>query len=220
MSAKHVAVVLSGCGHLDGSEIHEATLTLLALSKAGATYQGVAPDRDQLHVVDHSLGEVDESAKPRNILKEASRIVRGNIIAIDKANIEDYDAVIFPGGFGAAKNLFDFAVKGDASFTVQKDIIQFVEKAKAANIPMGFICVAPVMMAKLFNSPELTIGNSPDIAGVLESLGAKHQNKKVDEICIDEKNKIVTTPAYMLGENIYDVSKGINKLVNQVLEMC
>lgn len=220
MSSKHIAIVLSGCGHLDGSEIHEATLTLLALSKAGATYQGVAPNRNQLHVVDHTKGEVDASAEPRNILKEASRIVRGSIIDINNANIEDYDAVIFPGGFGAAKNLFDFAVKGDASFTVQDDVVQFVKKAKAANLPIGFICVAPVMMPKLFENPELTIGDNDDIASVIESLGATHHKKPVDEICIDKKNKVVSTPAYMLGENIYDVSKGIDKLVKQVLDMC
>jgi enhancing lycopene biosynthesis protein 2 len=218
--SKNIAVVLSGCGHLDGSEIHEAILTLLAISKSGATYQGLAPNRNQSHVVNHVTQEVDESSQSRNIMLESARLVRGDIIAIDQANIKNYDAVIFPGGFGAAKNLFDFAVKGDASFTVQQDVIDFVDKAKEAGKPMGFICVSPVMMPKLFNKVKMTIGTDEGVIGIVESLGAKHHMKNVDEICIDEKNKLVSTPAYMLGENIYDVSKGIDKLVNEVLKMC
>ena len=218
--AKKIGVVLSGCGHLDGSEIHESVATMLAINSRGATYEGIAPNRAQHHVVNHKTGEPDNTAAERNVLEEAARVARGDIIDLADANADDYDAIIFPGGFGAAKNLFDFALKGDTSYRIYDDVWQFIQQAREAGKPMGFICVAPVMMPRIFEGVNLTIGNDKNVAGVLESVGGHHHDKKVDEICVDHHYKVVSTPAYMLGPNVYEVSRGIDKLVAQVLDFC
>ncbi|MCF6808513.1 isoprenoid biosynthesis glyoxalase ElbB [Thiotrichales bacterium 19S9-12] len=218
MSEKKVGIILSGCGFLDGAEIQESVLTLLALSRAGVSYEGLAPDRNQHHVVNHRTQQ--ESNETRNILDESARIMRGNIKAIDQADINDYDALIFPGGFGVAKNLCDFAIKGDESFTVDEEILTFAKKAYQIGKPMGFICISPVMMADICGAKvNLTIGSDLDTAKVVEAKGAKHHITEVDGICLDKDRKVVSTPAYMIGQNPYEVSLGIEKLVKAVLEL-
>ncbi|MCF6764822.1 isoprenoid biosynthesis glyoxalase ElbB [Thiotrichales bacterium 19S3-7] len=217
--SKKVAVVLSGCGHLDGAEVHESVLTLLALSREGAQYEGLAPNRLQHHVINHRTQE-EVKGDNRNILDESARIMRGNIKPLDAANLDDYDAVIFPGGFGAAKNLFDFALKGDESFKVNEDVLTFAKKAYQMGKPMGFICISPMMMVDICGANvNMTIGNDLDVAKAIEAKGAKHHLTNVDGICIDKDRKVVSTPAYMLGENPYQVSLGIDKLVKAVLEL-
>ncbi|MCF6766794.1 isoprenoid biosynthesis glyoxalase ElbB [Thiotrichales bacterium 19S11-10] len=218
MSEKKVGVILSGCGFLDGAEIQESVLTLLALSRAGVSYEGLAPDRNQNHVVNHRTQQ--ESNETRNILDESARIMRGNIKAIDQADINDYDALIFPGGFGVAKNLCDFAIKGDESFTVDEEILTFAKKAYQIGKPMGFICISPIMMADICGAKvNLTIGSDLDTAKVVEAKGAKHHITEVDGICLDKDRKVVSTPAYMIGQNPYEVSLGIEKLVKAVIEL-
>jgi len=216
---KKVGVVLAGCGVKDGSEIHEATLTLLYLDKAKADAIIMAPDCNQMDVVNHLTEEVI-SAESRNILIESARIARGNIRDIKKVSADDLDALIFPGGFGAAKNLCDFAVKGE-NFTVNPEVEKLILEMHKAKKPVGFICIAPVIAAKVLGKfhPKITIGNDESTAQVIENLGAKHINCPVDEIVVDEENNIVTTPAYMLGPSIAYVAKGIEKLVNKVLEL-
>lgn len=215
---KKVAVVLSGCGHIDGAEIHESVLTLLALSQAGVEWQCVAPNRDQHHVINHV--DQSEMSQSRNMMVEAARIARGNIVALDQANIDDYDAVIFPGGFGAAKNLFDFALKGDASYQLQTDVLAFAQKAIASVKPTGFICIAPMMIPHLFpQGVKMTIGNDAQTAQAAIANGAAHINTPVDDICIDTQHKVVSTPAYMLAKNIAEANQGIQKLVNAVIAM-
>ncbi|MBI3184361.1 MAG: isoprenoid biosynthesis glyoxalase ElbB [Myxococcales bacterium] len=218
-SSKRVGVVLAGCGFLDGAEIHEATLTLLSLDRRGATAVPMAPDIEQLHVVNHAAGE-PSAGERRNVLREAARISRGEIQDLSQAHARELDALVFPGGYGAAKNLCTFAVDGVA-LKVNPEVERLVKEMRAAQKPMGFICIAPVIAAKLLGAehPELTIGVDPDTAQALQALGAKHLERKVDDIAVDRKLKLVSTPAYMLGPSIAPVAAGIDKLVSALLEM-
>lgn len=216
---KRVGVILSGCGFLDGAEIQEATLTLLYLDRAGAKVTPIAPDVEQMHVVDHTRGQ-PASGERRNVLAEAARISRGQITEIAKVKGADLDALILPGGYGAAKNLSSFAVDGKG-LQVHKEVERLVREMADAGKPIGFICIAPVIGAKVLGSRgvRLTVGNDPETAAAIQSLGATHVNAPVDEIVVDEKNRVVSTPAYMLGPTIAPVGKGIEKLVDKVLQM-
>jgi enhancing lycopene biosynthesis protein 2 len=218
MEMKKVGVVLSGCGVYDGAEIHEATLTLYFLDQLGAKVFCMAPDVAQMHVVDHVKGEPTE--EKRNVLVESARIARGEIRDLKDAKAAELDALIFPGGFGAAKNLSDFAVKGIAC-TVHPEVARLIRTMHASKKPIGFICIAPVLAAKVLGSfsPRLTVGCDKETAAALEKLGAKHVVCRVDEVEVDTAQKIVTTPAYMLGPSIAHVAKGIEKLVHAVLKL-
>jgi len=216
---KRVGVILSGSGYLDGSEIHEATLTLLFLDKRGAKVTAMAPDVRQMHVVDHLRGEA-AGAESRNVLAEAARITRGAIVDVKSVKAEDLDALILPGGYGAAKNLCTFATEG-VKLQVNPEVERLVRDVAAAGKPLGFICIAPVIAAKVLGAKKvkLTIGNDPATAAVVNALGAIHVDTPVDQIVVDEKNKVVSTPAYMLGPTIAPVAAGIERLVGAVLEM-
>ncbi len=218
-SQKRVGVVLAGCGFLDGAEIQEATCTLLSLDRRGAKLVAAAPDVEQLHVVDHVKGAPSEGAR-RNVLAESARIVRGQITELSKLSARDLDALIFPGGFGAAKNLCTFAVEG-RNMRVLPDVERIVREMRSAGKPMGFICIAPVLAAKLLGTEKVkvTIGDDRETAAAIESWGARHVDCKVDEIVVDERLEVVSTPAYMLGPWIAPVAAGIDKLVSAVLEM-
>lgn len=214
---KKVAVVLSGCGVFDGAEIHESVLTLLRLEQQGVNYQCMAPNIDQLHVINHLKGEVAEG-ETRNVLVEAARIARGEIIDLATANPADYDALIIPGGFGAAKNLSNFAVKGPDCH-VNPDLLGFAQAIHQANKPVGLICIAPAMTPLLFGEgATCTIGTDQETAAAIEAMGGQHTNCPVDDIVIDEQKKLITTPAYMLAGSIVEAASGINKLVDEVLK--
>ena len=216
--SKRVAVVLSGCGVFDGSEIHEAVLTLLHLSQAGAQVQCFAPDIPQMHVVNHLKGEV-AAGETRNVLVEAARVVRGQIKPVTEARAEDFDALIVPGGLGAAKNLCDFAVNG-AAMTVQKDFLAFARAMHAANKPIGLICIAPTMAAAICGAgTKTTIGHDADTAAAVNATGAQHCPCEVQDTCVDREKKLVTTPAYMLAHSIAEANAGIGKLVAEVLAL-
>ncbi len=213
-----VAVILSGSGFLDGAEIQESVITMLTLDKAGAEYQCMAPDMEQMHVVNHLTGEVSEGEQ-RNVLVEAARIARMKVIDIAEANPSDYAAVIFPGGFGAAKNLSDFAIKG-ANSTVQSDVLQFARSFAATGKPMGYVCIAPAMIPHIYGAgAKLTIGSDTDTAAAITEMGGVHINCPVEEFVVDAERKIVSTPAYMLDVRISEAAVGIEKLVHKVLEM-
>ncbi len=213
-----VAVVLSGCGVFDGAEIHESVLTLLRLAEKGIDYQCLAPNIDQLHVINHLTGEISEGER-RNVLVEAARIARGEIIDLARATADDYDAVILPGGFGAAKNLSDFALKG-AACSVNPELKRFVTALHAAGKPVGLICIAPALTPLLIGQgARCTIGNEEGVAQAIEAMGGQHQNCAVEDIVVDRQNKLVTTPAYMLAGSIVEAAQGINKLVDAVVEM-
>ncbi|HRF87311.1 MAG: isoprenoid biosynthesis glyoxalase ElbB [Cellvibrionales bacterium] len=216
--SKRVAVVLSGCGVYDGAEVYEAVLTLLHLSQAGAQVQCFAPDMPQLHVVNHLTGEV-AAGETRNVLVEAARVVRGQIKPVTEARVEDFDALIVPGGFGAAKNLSDFAING-AAMTVQKDFLAFAQAMHAAKKPIGLICIAPTMAAAICGAgTKTTIGNDADTAAAVNATGAQHCPCVVQDTCIDREKKLVTTPAYMLAHSIAEANTGIGKLVAEVLAL-
>ena len=217
---KKVAVVLSGCGVFDGAEIHEAVLTLLALDRRDADITLLAPDIPQMHVVNHRTGQPAE--EKRNVLIEASRVARGEIRDLAEANIAEFDAVVFPGGFGVAKNLCDFAVNGPEC-SVNPQVERFILAAIDARKALGFICIAPALMARVAKGrnlhPRLTIGTDADTAAAIEKMGGAHLPAQVREVVVDEDLRIVSTPAYMLGRRISEVADGIDKLVEKLLQL-
>lgn len=214
---KKVAVILSGCGVYDGAEIHESVITLLRLDQRGAEVQCFAPNVAQLHVVDHYSG--DEADETRNVLVESARIARGKIKDVRELHVGDFDALIMPGGFGVAKNLSDFALSG-ASCKVQVDVLNAAQAFVKAGKPLGLICIAPALAAKIFGAGvTCTIGNDHETAATLEQMGIFHHECEVSEIVEDLPHKLVTTPAYMLAQSISQAAAGINKLVDRVLEL-
>lgn len=212
-----IGVVLSGCGFLDGSEIHESVLTLLAVSRAGAETVCAAPDGLQAETVNHALGQ--PTGETRSMLAEAARIARGKIKNLKDLKESEIDALIFPGGYGAAKNLCDFASKG-VDCGVHPEAARIAREIHAVGKPIGAICIAPALIAKIFEGKNflLTIGNDRGTVQALEKLGHRHQECGVREIAADEKNKIVTTPAYMYEASPAEVAEGVEKLVRQVIE--
>lgn len=215
---KKIGVVLSGCGVRDGSEIHEAVFTLLAIDRQGCEAVCMAPDAE-FPVTNHLT--MQECVEKRNMLVESARIARGNIRDIATVKAADLDAIIFPGGFGAAKNLCDFAMKGAAA-TVQPEVSRLLKEMAAAGKPIGAVCIAPALIAAVLGkeySPTVTIGNDAGTAAEIDKTGAKHQDCAVTELVIDEKNKLVTSPAYMLANRIIDVAEGINKCVREVIKL-
>lgn len=217
MTQKKVAVILSGCGVYDGAEIHESVITLLRLDQRGAHAQCFAPNVAQMHVINHLTGE--QMPESRNVLVESARIARGEVKDIREANVEDFDALIVPGGFGAAKNLSDFAAKG-AECTVQPDVLALAEAFAEASKPVGLMCISPAMAAKIYGPGVIcTIGNDADTAAAVDKMGATHQECEVSEIVEDTARKLVSTPAYMLAQSISEAASGINKMVDRVLEL-
>ena len=218
---KKIAVVLSGCGFLDGAEIHEAALTLLALDRAGAKIICAAPDIQQFHTVDHLAGQPVEHGS-RNVLLESARIARGDIIPLTDLKVAGVDAVIFPGGYGAAKNLCTFGIDGP-DCKIETESKRVILETLAAEKPLGVMCIAPALAAKAVENTDykltMTIGNDKGTAQAIESLGANHVDCAVDDIVVDETNKVVSTPAYMLGPSIAFVAKGIDKLVEKVINL-
>lgn len=213
---KNIAVVLAGNGVFDGSEIHEATLTLLAIKRNGAEYQCFAPDINQAHVVNHITGE--EMPETRNVLVEAARIARGNIKPLSEYSAEDYDAIIFPGGFGAAKNLCTFAFDG-ADCIVNSDVEKAIRNTVVAEKPVGALCISPVLIAKVLGDVKVTIGKDEGTAEAIETLGATHIKTTHGEIVVDEKYKVITTPCYMLDATIDQIATGAENTVKKVLEL-
>jgi len=228
MKKANIAVLLAGCGVYDGSEIHEAVLTLLAITEAGATYQCIAPDKTQYHTINHLNGEIEKTN--RNVLAEAARIARGDIKALGTINFSDYDALIIPGGFGAAKNLNQWAIAGpdgDIDTEVQAIILHFVEAKK----PIGAMCMGPTVVAKALAGTafhaKLTVGStvapSPyDIAGIsvgMESLGVQVEMKLITEISIDPALKIVSAPCYMMVADISEIRNNTKHLVDAVVRL-
>ncbi len=215
---KKVGVVLSGCGVYDGSEIHEAVITLLAIARAGAEAVCFAPDKPQTEVINHLTN--DKANEGRNVLVEAARITRGAIAPLAKANADELDALIVPGGFGAAKNLSNFAQAG-IECLVDGELRRLTRELHAQRKPVGFMCIAPAMLPKILDMPvRLTIGTDIDIAEMLEEMGAEHIPCPVNDIVVDEEHKVVTTPAYMLAARIDEAAAGIEKLVARVLDLC
>lgn len=217
MTTKKVAVILSGCGVYDGAEIHESVITLLRLDQRGAKVQCFAPDIAQLHVINHLTGE--QMPETRNVLVESARIARGEIKDVRETRVEDFDALIVPGGFGAAKNLSSFATQG-AACTVQADVLRVAEAFAEAGKPIGLMCISPAIAAKIYGPGVIcTIGTDADTAAAVTKMGGSHEECEVSEIVEDKARKLVSTPAYMLATSISEAASGINKMVDRVLEL-
>ncbi|KAF0220504.1 MAG: isoprenoid biosynthesis protein with amidotransferase-like [Geobacteraceae bacterium] len=215
---KKIGVVLSGCGVYDGSEIHEAVFTLLAIDKNGAEAVCTAPDME-LSEVDHLSGEA--TGAKRNVLVESARIARGKIRNIKEVRADDLDAVVFPGGYGAAKNLCNFAEKG-AEATIHPEVARLLRDMAAAGKPICAICIAPALIAATLGKaykPRVTIGTDAGTAAAINLTGSEHVECPVREFVVDRENKIVTTPAYMLAERISEAAEGIEKAVKAVIEL-
>ncbi len=211
---KKFAVVLSGSGVFDGAEIHEATLTLYAIVKNEGTYEIFAPDIPQHHVINHITGE--EMDETRNVLVESARIARGNIRPLSKFDAAEFDGLIYPGGFGAAKNLSTFAFEG-SDCTINKDVEVSIKKMAEARKPIGALCISPVIMAQVFDKVELTIGQDKDTANAVEAMGAHHKTTSHGEVTIDQNYKLVTTPCYMLDANIVQIAAGADTVVKTMM---
>ena len=213
---KKFAIILAGCGVYDGAEIHEATLTMLAISRQGADYQCFAPDVDQAHVVNHLTGK--EMNEKRNVLVESARIARGNILPLSDFHASEYDSIVFPGGFGVAKNLCTFAFDG-VECSVNEEVRVAVNEMYKARKPIGALCISPVLIAKILGDVEVTIGMDQGTASAVKSMGGKHVNTTHREVVVDKRNKIVTTPCYMLDANISQIADGADQVIRTILGM-
>ena len=216
--APKVGVVLSGCGFLAGSEVTEAVLSLYFLDRAGAQVVCFAPDRDQLHVVNHLTGE--PTGETRNVRTEAARIARGAVEPLSGARMADLDALVLPGGYGAAKNLSDFAIRG-ADCDLDPDLRRLLREALEAHKPIAAICISPAVLAaaahRSGHTPTLTIGTNADVSQAIEALGCHHEECPVDEIVADEQHRVVTCPAYMEDAGPGSVGAGIGKAIDQLM---
>lgn len=214
---KKFAIVLSGCGVFDGAEIHEATMTMLAVDQAGAEYDLFALDIDQAHVINHLDGE--EMPEKRNVLVESARIARGKIARLSELQVSDYDAIIFPGGFGVAKNLCTYAFDGP-DFKVNIEVEQVIRAFHASGKPIGALCISPVLIAKVLPGVKLTIGTDAETAAHIKEVGSEHINIETHTVVVvDEKNKLVTNPCYMLDGKISDIYAGSTAAVQAVLKL-
>ena len=213
---KKFAIVLSGCGVYDGAEIHESVTAMLSVCRKGHRYQVFAPDISQYHVINHLTGEV--MPQERNVMVEAARIARGNVQALSSFDASQYDALLFAGGFGVAKNLSDFAFK-DSDYIVKEQVVDAIKSMHSAGKPIGAMCIAPVLIADVINVVELTLGSVSVASKAAEKHGAKHFVTTHGEVCVDKKNKVATTPSYMLEATIAQVAEGAENIVDELLKL-
>ncbi len=213
---KKIAVILSGCGVFDGAEIHEATLSLYAIQKCGATYDIFAPNIEQHHVINHITGK--EMPETRNVLVESARIARGKISDITNMKIDNYDGLLLPGGFGVAKNLSSLAFDGancNVNLSVEKVVLAMIKAGK----PIGALCISPVVIARIIGGARVTIGNDKNTIETITKMGGEHAITNHGEVVVDENFKIVTTPCYMLDANIVQIAEGAENVVKHMLEL-
>ncbi len=215
---KKVAVILSGCGVYDGSEIHEAVLTLLAIEQNGASYRCFAPNISQHHVINHLSGEVSED-ESRNVLVESARIARGDVEDLCELREQDFDALIVPGGFGAAKNLCNFALDSE-NYVVNEQVLAACQSFAKADKPAGYMCIAPAMLPLIYpKGVQGTIGTDVGTASLISAKGLVHNDCNVEDVVIDQAHKLVSTPAYMLATTMTEAAAGINNLVKNILAL-
>jgi len=212
---KKFAVILAGCGVYDGAEVHEAVLTLLAIDKLGASYSCFAPDIPQAHVINHLTGEVTGEA--RNVLTESARITRGEIKPLDLYDPSDFDALILPGGFGCAKNLCNWAFSGDNA-TVDTQVERAITDTYRAGKPIGALCIAPVILARIFKGTRMTTGQDPASGAFITGTGNEYIATSSGEVVVDPAHKLYTTPCYMLDASISEVAEGAENIVREMLK--
>lgn len=212
---KKFAVVLSGSGVFDGAEIHEATLSLLAIVQAGGAYEIFAPDILQYHVINHITGE--EMKETRNVLVESARIARGKINPLSAFDASAFDAILFPGGFGVAKNLCTLAIKGP-DCSVNKEAERAIKTMLQAKKPIGALCIAPALIAKVVEGVKVTIGQDESTASAIQAMGGTHVITGHGEVVEDKVNRVFTTPCYMLDATILDIYNGTQNVVKAMME--
>lgn len=215
-NSRRIAIILSGSGVYDGAEIHEATMTMYAVVKNGGEYSIFAPDILQHHVINHVTGQ--EMNETRNVLTESARIARGKISNINKLDMREFDAVMFPGGFGAAKNLSNLAFKGP-DCTVLPEVEKVIKDAVALGKPIGALCISPAIIARVLQGAQVTIGQDKGTAQTIESMGGKHIKTNHAEVTVDQRYKIATTPCYMLDATIVDIADGALNVTKAVFDM-
>ncbi len=213
---KKIAVILSGCGVFDGAEIHESVLALLAIDRNGARYRIFAPDIAMHHVVNHFTGQVMQET--RNVLVESARIARGEVSSLKEFKAEDYDGLLIPGGFGAAKNLSSWAMEGD-NCQVHPDVERAVQGMLTLQKPVGAMCIAPVILAKLVPGSNLTTGNDKPSAEFVEKMGSTYTVTTHGEVVVDTTHRILSTPCYMLDATISQVAEGADNIVKEMLKL-
>lgn len=214
---KKFAIILSGCGVSDGTEIHECVTLMLAIDKAGASYSMFAPDIKQRDTVNHVAGKT--VSQERNVLEESARIARGNIKPIEQLDVRNFDAIVFPGGFGVAKNLSDFAINPD-NITVIPSVEKVIKQAVSLKKPIGAMCIAPILLSRVIKNSNVTIGNDEGTISKIENMQSKHTVAKLGEVVVDENYKLFTTPCYMYGDaRISQVAASAEKLVKDILEV-
>jgi enhancing lycopene biosynthesis protein 2 len=212
---KKFAVILAGCGVYDGAEIHEAVMTLFAIEKNGGSYEIFAPDIIQHHVVNHSTGQ--EMEETRNVLVESARIARGKIKPLNDLDVRTFDAIIFPGGFGVAKNLCNYAFKGDQC-SVAPEVSTLLREAISHRKPIGALCISPVILAKVLGNVKITIGDDAGTVKHVEMMGAQHIVSSHGQVVVDEKHKVFSTPCYMLDATISQIAEGADNIVKAMLK--
>jgi len=213
---KKIAVILSGNGVYDGAEIHEATMSLYAIMEQGGEYKIFAPNIEQYHVVNHLTGE--EMNEKRNVLIESARIARGQIEPLSALKVTDFDALIMPGGFGVAKNLSDFAIKG-TDCSVLPDVENIIKEMVENKKPIGALCISPAIIARVLENVKVTIGNDNGTIEAIKNMGGEHKIATHGEVIIDYKYKVATTPCYMLDATILDIANGAKNIVKTVFEL-
>ncbi|MEI6852621.1 MAG: isoprenoid biosynthesis glyoxalase ElbB [Bacteroidota bacterium] len=211
---KNFAVILSGCGVFDGAEIHEAVLTLLAIDKLGATYKAFAPDVTQHHVINHHTKK--PMTETRNVLTESARLVRGNIQPLSEFRATDFDALVLPGGFGVAKNLCSYAFDGP-KMTLNEEVGYAIRAMVELKKPVGAMCIAPVILAKLLKNVTLTIGTDPTTEQHVQQLGAVNVSTRHGDVIADKNFNVFTTPCYMLDASISEIAQGTENLIRDML---
>jgi enhancing lycopene biosynthesis protein 2 len=213
---KKFAVILAGCGHRDGAEIQESVLTLYAIARSDSSYEVFAPDVNQYHVINHYTGQ--PANETRNVLVESARIARGKIRPLSEFNANNFDILMFAGGFGVAKNLCTYAFDG-ADCTVNPEVKRAVTSMHSSGKPIGAICISPVILAKVLDKVTITMGQDQDAIKNVKAMGAIHQTTDAREIVIDKENKVVTSPCYMLDSGIVDIAEGAMNTVNALVTL-
>lgn len=215
---KKIAVILSGCGFKDGSEINEAVFTLLSIEEQNSEHVCFAPDIDQYHVVNHVNDQVIEES--RNVLIESARIARGDISNLNDLQADNFDAVIVVGGFGVAKNLSNFGYDAE-NFKINNSLLEKLNSFKDLSKPCGFVCIAPILIGKVFDQQfaKATIGSDQSTSSFLKEQGVDHQDCEVNKAVVDEKNKVVSTPAFMLANSLIEARAGISVLVERLIAL-
>jgi len=213
---KKFAVILAGCGNRDGAEIHESVMTLYAIARAGCPYEVFAPDVNQYHVINHFTGQPTDET--RNVLAESARIARGNIHPLSEFDAQNFDILMFAGGFGVAKNLCTYAFDG-ADCIVNPEVENAVITMHGAGKPVGALCISPVILARIIKGVSVTMGQDPSAIKNVIQMGANHYPTRGSEILVDPENKVVTTPCYMLDSGIVDIADGAMNTVNALIEL-